>query len=134
MSTDVPTTEPQECRPEDLAPDERRRRKRLHHSVDVMVTCGAMFEGTRCSDMSPGGMFVQARSTYEPGQQISLRFQVGEVSFQLEAEVAHVKPRVGFGARFLDIRADQRLHILQFVHRERARAEVERLLGDMIPV
>jgi hypothetical protein len=113
---------------------DRRRRKRLEHELEVMVTAGPRFEAARTRDLSAGGMYILARSTFTGGDRVSLRFTLEERSFRLEAEVAHQRAKIGFGVRFLNATEDERLFILRFVHTERAERTADLTLIDLIPV
>ena len=112
--------------------EDRRLRKRLRHVTDVFVTSGPMFEPAKSGDISPGGMFVETQLTYERGGEVELRFELDGRRFQVDGMVSHVKRNVGVGVRFLNISAEERIHLVQFIHRARAESEAENMLCDLL--
>ena len=105
-----------------------QRHRRLKHAMDIAVQAEYISERARSHDLSAGGIFVDSVQPYEAGTIVQLKFHIDQRDYETRARIVYVKPQVGFGAQFLDFSADQRNRILQFVHRERATREAERVL------
>lgn len=95
---------------------ERRNSRR------VTFFCEAHVEGidvshasVRIADVSVGGAFVDARTVLPAGSVVRLRFTLLEQELAVQAEVRYSMPGMGMGLQFIDLPAEARDLLTQFV-------------------
>jgi hypothetical protein len=96
---------------------DRRSSKRVTYFAE------AQFEGldasrqfqVRLADVSVGGAFVDTRSVLPAGTMARLKFTLMGRELSVQAEVRYSMPSFGMGVRFLDLNADDRALIEEFI-------------------
>jgi len=105
---------------------EKRKSSRVHLDTVVNYSLdGKRWRETKAQDLSVTGMLLRSRDVIEPGQTITLTFQIPNLRFQdpiqVEAEVMRVVKRqhtiTGLGLRFVNLRAGQFDSVKEFVDR-----------------
>jgi hypothetical protein len=70
-------------------------------------------------NLSPGGLFIEARGSGSVGEKIKLEFLVQEGQIRAEAVVRHVQPGRGVGLKFTAVRNEDRLNLTSLLNRLR---------------
>jgi hypothetical protein len=82
---------------------ERREDKRIGYVCEVECKgegLGSLV--TRLGDLSVSGAFINSTRCYETGTVLAVRFHIGEMPIECNAEVRYAAPGKGMGVRFLD--------------------------------
>lgn len=98
-----------------MAADERRVHKRVPFIQDVEIVGVGM---RRCSDLSIGGMYLEAVSTFAEGEVLGIRFKLQNTDpqpIEVQVKVLYVHPSVGVGLSFVDLKPADRERIGRFV-------------------
>jgi uncharacterized protein (TIGR02266 family) len=90
--------------------EERRRHQRVAARFEIRF--GAREEAARALrafsvNVSPGGLCMKVRKTYEVGMPLRIHMDVSGELFDLEAAVAWTRPEV-IGVRFVDVKPEDR--------------------------
>lgn len=85
---------------------EKRQHPRRAILVDCEIDGMSGLAGTRISDLSVTGCYVESRTPATVGAYIMIRLTFGGALITLTGRVAHAQPSVGFGMEFDPISAD----------------------------
>jgi hypothetical protein len=89
-----------------MTTDERRKAPRAKCVLDGTWSGVSIGGSVRISDVSATGCFIETLATPQRGERVRVQLQLPQGPLSVNAEVTNVEPRMGFGARFLDIDAD----------------------------
>ena len=92
-----------------------RKHKRVSFIKDVEVPGVG---NLRCANLSEGGMFLETVFLYSVGTLLTLRFKIQETDEQpinVQAQVVFAQEGVGVGLCFLNLKAEDRIKIEEFV-------------------
>jgi len=95
--------------------DERRNSGRVPFDKEVEVVGVGMH---RSSDISIGGMYLNAKQGFPPGNPITLRFKLQDADaqpIQVRARVLYTHKGVGIGLGFIDLNSDDLARIVKFI-------------------
>ena len=86
---------------------ERRKRPRVAFRTEAKLTGTSVNgHGTRISDLSAGGAFIDTIIHLEKGDVIDLEFSLGETLIQVRCEIIYHIEYSGIGVRFLNLDPD----------------------------
>ncbi len=93
-----------------MANDDKRKHKRLPLLIEVLWDGGTGKYEARTTDISEGGCFIDTMGQVALGETINFKLCLtGDEWIEVQGEVTHELPRVGFGVRFTKIsEADQK--------------------------
>jgi hypothetical protein len=99
----------------------RRQSSRVEVPGGVWVYwgCDGCDEMSRVWNLSPAGLFIEARGSGKVGEKINLDFLVEEGQIRAEAVVRHVHPGRGVGLKFTAVRNEDRLNLTSLLNRLR---------------
>ena len=97
---------------------DKRQSQRVSYACEVTCTgvgMGGSPLNPRISDLSVTGAFIDCMTQIPQGSKVKLKFTVGGRDISSTAEVAHSMPSFGMGVKFLDLSAEDRQAIEEFV-------------------
>lgn len=95
--------------------NDRRSEQRLQVCLDA-VWDGHGSRPARITDLSEGGCFVDTTGEALAGEMLTFRVELPDGNWlELTGEVAHRMRTVGFGLRFVELSAEQREQLLEFL-------------------
>ena len=95
---------------------ERRRYPRLKAKIPVEIRCGSSAAmRTATDEVSVCGCYVETIFTMDVGTRLALLFSCGDVQISTNAVVATKYPQVGNGIDFIDMNAEDRLKLGEFL-------------------
>lgn len=105
---------------------ERRQHDRVSLDTHVWVGQDGIFTQSdeRMSNLSVGGAFIESMSpSCSTGDVLSLRFKLGSGFVTSTVVVRNARPGAGFGVEFLDLSAEGRAAIAQYVAEQLSRRD-----------
>ena len=107
-----------------LLMNERRAEERLEVCLDARWDGSTANYSCRLVDLSEGGCYIDTLGEAVVGEKISLKVLISDQQWlQLSGEVAHYKPSLGFGVRFINVTEEQRSRIRLLLGKEEANQE-----------
>jgi hypothetical protein len=95
---------------------ERRMTPRIEYLTEVHCEgTDGRTRSARISDVSAGGLYIDCMVTFRVGEQLKLRFKLGEHEIRVVGEVRHRREGVGMGVQFLGLSAAEQQQIRDFI-------------------
>jgi hypothetical protein len=96
-------------------PAERRRALRYGVAMDGQVTdlLARSKLKVRCSDLGFSGCYLDTLNPLEAGTPVLVRLEHGGRTFEAQARVAYMAPRMGMGVEFAEPISEDQLPVLQ---------------------
>jgi CheY-like chemotaxis protein len=91
---------------------ENRQYRRLPFAVDVLVNRAVLMKAI---DISEGGLYVHTGRSFTPGSIVEVELPLGAQKITVKGTVQHNQNGVGIGVKFLDLSAQHRSAILDFI-------------------
>jgi PilZ domain len=94
----------------------RRRYRRVPFIHEVEVVDVGMH---RCSDLSPGGLYIETVHSFPVDSVVTLRFQLGDADeppISVRARVLYIHEGIGLGLAFVDLNPHDRERLEHFIN------------------
>lgn len=100
----------------------RRLNERAKPTEDIWVywLCDERGEASRIRNISLGGVFLESQKLWGIGSKAQVNFLVHEGQIAAQAVVRHIEPDAGLGLKFIAVRDEDRLHLIDLMRRLRS--------------